>query len=295
MADDKTPDTAAVDDAQEAADFGAGFAGVADTKIPDRSDKADTKPAANGKAAPPETPRAEAEPPPEVVQITKKEWDDIRAAVVASASHDQQIRKAFGNIGNLTRLLNEQKEQAPPAGRKIEINRAAFAEMEKDFPELAAHTRAALEAALSGLPVNGASEADPAKLESMMATYTAKREIEALEDAYPEWRKIVGAVDIANEQPDPNNAFRRWLGTKDVAYQTRINGSESAAVIGRAIRLFQRETATAPARSNGGTPRDTARADRIRAAVQPRGDNAGAPAGRSEDDEFEAGYRSARN
>ena len=161
--------------------------------------------------------------------------------------------------------------------------------MERDFPELAAQTRSALEAALSGITGTGASDVDPAKLESVMASYTAKREIEALEDAYPEWRTIVGAVG-AGEQPDPDNAFRKWLAGKDTIYQQRVNATESAAVISRAIRLFQKETA--PAAKVNGTPRDTARAERIKAAVQPKGDGAAAPASRSDDDAFLEGFNS---
>jgi hypothetical protein len=162
--------------------------------------------------------------------------------------------------------------------------------MERDFPELAHQTRAALEAALSGISGTGANDVDAGKIETMLASYTSKREVEALEDAYPDWRQIVGAVDVTKEQPDPNNPFRRWLASKDAAYQNRINGSESAAVIGRAIRLFQNETRT-PAKP-AATPRGNARAERIRNAVQPRGDGAGAAAGRSEDDEFVAGFNS---
>jgi hypothetical protein len=183
------------------------------------------------------------------------------------------------------------------AGRKVEIPKDAFAAMERDFPELAQQTRAALEAALSGVSgTGGAAEVDPGKIEAMLATHTAKRELEALEDAYPEWRKIVGAVDVTREQIDPNNPFRRWLAGKDPAYQRRISISESASVIGRAIRLFQAETkggarmpAGPPAAQN---PRNQARAARIAGAVQPRGDNAVAAAGPTDDEQFEAGFNS---
>jgi hypothetical protein len=285
---DDTTDTAAVSDASAEAAFGSGYDAGADTK----PDKSDTKPPANGKADDParDAARTEAESPPEVVSITKKEWDEIRGR---TSSYDHQLSKAFGTIGQLQRVVNglqmQQTQAQPAAARKVEISREAFKEMERDFPELAAQTRAALEAALSGLPANGGAEIEAAKLESMMATYTARREVEALEDAYPEWRTIVGAVDVSREQPDANNPFRKWLGTKDTAYQARINGSESAAVIGRAIRLFQRETAAAPGKP-AATPRDTARGDRIRAAIQPRGDNAGAAPANTSEDAFAAGF-----
>jgi hypothetical protein len=286
-------DTTTVDAAAEDADFGAGFAGT-ESKPDKQATKQDRATTKSDALEPAETPRAEAQPEPEkFVQISEKDWADVQAAARRTASYDSQFSKAFGTLGQIQKILNDQKTQTPAqtaaAARKIEIPKEAFAAMERDFPELAQQTRAALEAALSGLPGPGANDADPAKLETLLAQYHSKRELEILEDVHPDWRTIVGAVDVTREQPDPENAFRKWLGTKDSAYQARVNGSESAAVIGRAIRSFQKETATAkPAVA----PRDTARADRIRAAVQPRGDNAGAAAGKTDQDEFESGYNS---
>lgn len=299
MTPEDNTDTAIADDAQENADFGAGFAGTegkpARPERPSsegRADRTTTKPDAPDPAA---IPRAEEVP--EFVQISAKDWAEVRAAAAKTASYDQQLSKAFGTIGNMQKMLNEQRAAATPAAaaavaKKFEIPKAAFEQMERDFPELAQQTRAALEAALSGLPGPGANDAhDPAKLESLLAQYTAKREVEALEDAYPEWRTIVGAVDVSREQPDAANPFRKWLSGKDAAYQARINGSESAQIIGRAIRLFQNETKAAPAKP-AAPQRDTARADRIRGAVQPRGDNAGAAPGNTEDAAFAEGFNS---
>jgi hypothetical protein len=278
-------DTTAADYAQEQADFGAGFEGTAE-KSSSEGRAVRTTAKAPDLAA---TPREKA-PEPKYVRITEKDWADVRAAAAKTASYDSQLSKAFGTIGNLQKLVNGFQSQTP-AGRPIVIPKDAFAAMERDFPELAQQTRSALEAALSGVHGTGGGDAsDAGKIEGMLASYTSRREVEALEDAYPSWREIVGAVDVTREQPNPNNPFRRWLATKDVAYQTRINGSESAAVIGRAIRLFQNET-KAPTKP-AATPRDTARAERIRGAVQPRGDNAGAASGKSDDDEFVAGYNS---
>lgn len=280
-------DTTVVDDKAMDADFGAGFSGEKSVEKPA------TKPDRPEPAAPEAAPAKAEEAPPEYVQVTRKDWDDVKAAAARTASYDGQFSKIFGTVGNIQKMLNEARAKPAdtPAARKIAIDPAAFAEMSRDFPELAQQTKAALEAALSGLP-SGASDVDPAKLESMLSQYQARREIEALEDAWPDWRTIVGAVDVSKEQPNPDNPFRKWLGTKDAAYQQRINGSESAQVIGRAIRLFQNETKAVPAKPAAATPRDTTRADRIRAAVQPRGDNAGAASGKSDDDEFLAGFNS---
>src|SRR4029077_10887778 len=127
-------DTSAVDDAKADAEFGSGFSGVAD-KSADQ-----TKPPANGEAKPArDAPRVEAEPAPEFVQISAKDWAEVKAAAAKTASYDQQLSKAFGTIGNLQKLVNGFKAQ-PEAPKKVEISPAAFAEMAKDFPELAQQT-----------------------------------------------------------------------------------------------------------------------------------------------------------
>lgn len=285
----------AIDDAQELADFAGGFEGKTAEKVAHATQAKDKSPPAA------EAPRAEEAATPEYVQITKEELSEMRAAAAKTASYDQQFAKAFGTIGGLQRHINELKGQpsAPPApagSRKIEIPKDAFAAMERDFPELAQQTKAALEAALSGVVGTGA-DIDIAKVENkikeMLVSHVGKREIEILEDAYPEWQTIVGAVS-KDQQPDLDHPFRKWLGTKSDAYQKRVNGTESAAVITRAIRTYQNET-KAPAKPNTPntpTPRNDARAERIKAAVQPRGDNAGGSAGKTEQDDFEAGFHS---
>jgi hypothetical protein len=58
---------------------------------------------------------------------------------------------------------------------------------------------------------------------------------------YPDWRTIVGAVDISKEPPNPNNPFRKWLSTKGAAYQAKINGTNSPREIEKAIALFRAE------------------------------------------------------
>ncbi len=65
-----------------------------------------------------------------------------------------------------------------------------------------------------------------------------------LNETYPNWQKIVGAVDVRKgEKIDPNNPFRKWLSRKDSAYQTKINGTWSAKEIEDSITLFKAESA----------------------------------------------------
>ena len=63
-----------------------------------------------------------------------------------------------------------------------------------------------------------------------------------LAKTYPDWREIVGAVDISKQQPDPNNPFRKWLATRNAAYQKKINDTNSPREIEKAIVLFRAST-----------------------------------------------------
>lgn len=75
----------------------------------------------------------------------------------------------------------------------------------------------------------------------MVKEQIAAREIDELEDLWPNWRDIVGAVS-GGRRSDPDHPFRKWLSTKDPAYQALINGTLSSRVILRSIRLFQSES-----------------------------------------------------
>jgi hypothetical protein len=272
-------------EAQEQADFGAGFEAGRDVgRSPSKPAKTETA----------ETPRTEAKPDAEDdrVDVSRKEWAEIRAFAARAASYDQQFSKLFGTVGNLSKKFSERMatEQAgTPAGRKVAIPREAFAEMERDFPELARHTRGALEAALADLHGTGGAPVDAAQIEALVADFNSKREVASLDEEFPDWRDIVGAVDVTMQQP-PDNAFRRWLSQQDIRYQTRINASDRASTIAQAIRRFQKESA-APKPATA--PRNAARADRIRAAVQPRGDQAGGgSSGAGDEDSFVQGFNS---
>lgn len=282
-------DTAVDETAQEQDGFASGFTDKPSEKAP-KPDKPEQ--------AAPEKATAEPEAKPDHVQITRDEWEAVRSAAARTASYETQLSRLHGTTGRLQSALAGLQKETPlqkdaPASRKIEIPKEAFAEMERDFPELAKMNRAALEAALSGMQVAG-GDIDDGKLKTMLNDLASGREIEDLEDAYPDWREIVGAV-TKEQQPDQNHPFRKWLATKDEAYQAKVNSAEKAFVIRRAIRQFQAETKAAAATPKPAPekPRDTARADRFRAAVQPKGDGAAAPPpGNTEEEAFQAGFAS---
>lgn len=228
-------------------------------------------------------------PKPKYARITLEELADLRAK---NAAHEGQFSKAFGTIGNLQKTMNELREQAKAKApeRSIVIPPDAFADMERDFPELAAHFRAGLEATFKrqDSPAPTKDAPDEAAFKRLVDQSAVEREIEALEDAYPDWKVIVGAVDADKEQPNPDNAFRKWLGTKDVTYQAKINGTLSAAILSRAIEAFKNEAKPAPVKAPD--PKVDARRQQLNAAMQPKGDGGHAPLANDSEANFAAGF-----
>lgn len=295
MAADATADTTTVEedraaDQQAQDDFEAGAAAETPKPAgkPGKPDDMQASPALEIKPAIVAT-----KPEPKYVRVTEDQYAAWNAAAAKTASYEGQLSKAFGTIGDITKKLAALQGGGAP--RSFTIPKDAFAGMERDFPELAEHTRAALEATLRGLTgTPGAADIDPDTMKRLVTEHATEArtqaEIEALQDEHPDWRKIVGQVDITKQQPDANNAFRKWLATKPADYQTRLNSTNSAAVISRAISRFQSEVKT-PAKP---TPSLQAQlqAARIRGAVQPRGDGGHAAPANTEDREFEAGFAS---
>lgn len=292
-------ESTAADDAQAQADFDAGAATVQETKTPPRDDAGrfaaappEKKPEDKPAAKPADKP---ADPPPEYVQLTKQQLERLEIAAKRTDDIETKFSKAFGTIGDVQKIVRSLQTQTP-RGAAVKIPDGAFADMEKDFPELAKHTRAVLEATLKGLEGTGGPAAKPdadvtEEFGKKIEERVRRLQTEELEDAYPDWQKIVGAVDVTKgEQPDPNNAFRKWLAGKDKAYQERVNNTNSAGVITRAIRLFKRESKVAPPAPKP-DQQASARASRIAEAVRPRGDG-GHPPGKDEDEEFQAGFKS---
>ena len=288
MADD---DTAAADEAADA-EMNAAFDREAPSEKPAAQPTDETAIAAPANPVPKAATPAAATPAatrqtPKYKQITEEEWTALSAAAAKTASLESQLSKVFGTVGNMQQAVAKLRETTP-AGAVVEIPDGAFAEMERDFPELAAHTRAALERVLKNVRGTGTAvaAADPEAVNTAVSERILAHEIEALTDAHPDWRATVGAV--SDGKYDATNPFRQWLATKDAAYQAKLNATNSAAVIARAIDRFKAETKrpVVPAQA----ARVPARQDRIRAAIQPKGDGGLPTPTKTADDEFQSGF-----
>ena len=231
------------------------------------------------------------QPGDEIVQIDKKTLDRLLTAADVAATLKGTVDKLSGTIGSqearIRALVNP----------SIEITEKDFEELAKDYPEIAAGTRRGLNAVLKKLGKQPQPGMTMEQLQAAVVQRTLQLEDEALTDAYPNWREIVG-------KPDEKTKFRLWLAKQPKAYQDRLAGTFSSQVLARAIQRFQvsEKPATpptpprkpaAPAQGARGTVRRAAVTDRLRSAVLPRGDGGANPSRQpGEDDEFAAGFKS---
>ena len=269
-------ETTTSDTSQADAAFGAGFEGKDTPQVKETPDAGQPT-------------GAKDDPKPEYVQISKAEWDAIKAAAEKTAAHEKQFSTVFGTIGKTKQTLEQSvaEVRALIDGRKDELSTAAYTKLKDQFPELAEMTKEMVEARLAGLPPSQ-QPIDDDTFQKKVSEAANKREMTYLMEDFPDWQKIVGSPPTPNDNP-VETPFRQWLAGKDENYKARLLDTDSPADIARAIRRFQRET-KAPARS---TPRPVTddRAERLRDAVQPRGDTAAAPATNPREDAFAAGFR----
>lgn len=294
-----------VDDVQAEKDFSEGFNNPTASTPPapkpedekTDADKDKLAAAPEGSDTPKDPPDPVDPPPPpapEYVQITKEQLASLESAAAKVGTFEAKIDKAFGSIGGIQQLVKDLQAKTPE-GAVIEIPADAFADMEEEFPDIAKGMRTALEKTLKGARGTGTqATVDPEAVGKLVAEGIKQREMETLEDNYPDWKTIVGAVDSA-DKADPNNAFRKWLGTQPADYQKKINGTHSASVLARAIDKFSEATKAPPPKNDpppkNPAPKDTSRRERISDAVQPKGDGHVPPPKPTADDEFLEGFK----
>lgn len=288
------------DQSQLAFDTGFGDTAPAETtekvETKPKEDKPEPKPVAKAKEPPKKTEtKADEKPAPEYVQITKEQMDRFEAAANKTGDFEKQFSKAFGSIGNMQQLLNK-LQAATPKGEEIKLPDDVVDELKAEFPELAGHIRTALEKALkAGMRGTGEekSEADKDPAGEALRKERITLAVEELEDAYPDWKDIVGAV--SDGKFDPTHPFRSWLATQPEDYQQKVNGTNNPRVIERAIDRFKEFEAAEKAKAKKPeppkpNPQTESRKQALREAVQPRGSGPEPTQNKTEADHFSEGF-----
>lgn len=190
-------------------------------------------------------------PKPQYVRLTKQEWDNTKAAAGKVATLESQVAKLTAAQAKAEQIIQQAQAQTP-VGAEIDpqVLIDAFADQERDFPELAAQNRAAIGHVLKNLRGTGTAQppASPVDMDAAVEKVLLTREGKALEKVYPDWSDIVGRPG-ADGTPPPNTEFRQWLATQPADYQEEVSTTHSPAVMQAAIDRFKTK-APAPAAAN---------------------------------------------
>ena len=263
-------------------DLAEGF----ETEAPQQTLKLEPKPKIEPKPKAAK-PQAQAE----FVQITREQFNSLEAAAKKVTDIEGQLSKAFGTIGNVQQTVNKLSQGVSPV--TAELVKEAYADMANEFPELAGHHSKALEKIFSKVRAANASgePVDHKAVQKLVQDQALAYQVEALNDAYSDWREIVGAVD-SDGRHDGKNPFRQWLTKQPIGYQHKVNATNSAAVIERAIDRFRKDTAvrSAPQPTPKIPPKAARRLERVRGAIQPRGDGGMPRPSSNANDEFSQGF-----
>lgn len=284
------PNTAEVEATVDAA-FGAGFGVTPPTlveKVVDEPVVEAPKPDATV-AAPAPVPVK-----PQYVRLTKQEWDNTKAAAGKVAVLESQVAKLTGSLPDSKQIVQQVIESVraqTPAGAEIDpqVLADAFADQEKDFPELAQQNRKAIEHILKNLRGTASSPASPVDMDAAVEKVLLNREGKALEEAHPDWSDIVGRPKAQGEEP-VQTEFRVWLATQPAAYQEKVGNTHSPAVLQAAIDKFKGTPKTP-------SPSPATKADARRAVIAdaqtPRADGSAPPLAQpqSAEDAFATGFK----
>ncbi len=231
---------------------------------------------------------------PKMAQITEEQFNNLqRQLSEIGETTNKKFDTAFGKMGGIERVMN-QLQSSTPSGEQVNISTEDFAELASEYPEIAQYQIAGLNKVLSKL--KGTGQAAPAfdqaaldqmveqRLGSVKKEMTQEFEAKSLNYMREDWKTIVGVPDSNNVIPDTE--FRKWLGKQDSQYQHDVNNAWDAGVIHNAIRKF--EGSTQGVQNNHRSDRQR----QLQAAANTPRSSGGHPSGPSEDDEFDAGFRS---
>ena len=192
--------------------FGAGFDGSIPAVIP--SAKAVEEPKTEAVAQPPVATPAPKPEKPQYARVLEKDWNDLKAKAGQISVLESAIAKLTGSMPKADAIIQQVVEKVraeTPAGLAVEFLKEDFAELSEDYPELVerlerllnkakvkgtAPTTEAAKPAAGGVmdqeAIDKAVEATLTKRAQKEAADKRDAEVKALNEAFPDWGKIVG-------------------------------------------------------------------------------------------------------
>ncbi len=251
------------------ADFDSGF--TADAPIPTTTPDAVTKPAPVDPASAPATAPAPVTP----------EWttaiDEIKA------EHKKRFDDVFGKVGGMQQLI-QSLQASTQSGQPVTVSKEDFAELiEEGYPDLAELQVAGLNRVLAKLNTRGTGGQqpqafDPKAVEEIISNRLASEKEstirETLFDMHEDWETVRSTPEYA-----------AWVKENKIAERKDRTGalyeqSWNPTFIGNLITEFKATKKAASTRQNV-----------LEAAITPQGSGGHTPA-RTDDDDFDAGFRS---
>lgn len=202
----------------------------------------------------------------------------VKSLLERSAQVDDikdQLRKAYGKIGELNstvQKLSEQRQPTPAAAPAGEEN-AELSDWERDFPELAqvaeSRARKIVQEAMGGLSTQ---QTETLSMEEIVR----ETNIAIMDATHDGWRETVSSQD-----------FSLWIATQPESVQETFNTTVSAKVLGGILSEFD----SWKAKTNDRTTRNKTRLEQ---ALLPSGSSGKVTHAPSAHDEFVAGFNSVR-
>lgn len=283
-------------DAQDKADFEAGFNGV-EAEYDEHQEESTESTNEDDAAAPAtESTDDKEEPKP----LTAADIDRIRleAAAEAEQKHLKRIRDLSGEIGGLKQKLGNletakaaaesQGSDAPTTQQIKEASTSGtkLAKLKEDFPEFAE----ALEEVVGGIkPTGGVDPNDMAKLSQAAAEAQQRAEATAqelvmlqekrrLDKAHPDWEEVI-----------EDNSYKQWLAVQNPQIQYAATHSNDARDAITILNLYKQSQEQEAASSTADKSRRVSQ--RLESAVTPTsGKQVTRRDYKTEHDEFLAGF-----
>lgn len=277
--DNPQPDAATVAETPAAAELAAGDAGQSASPQDDAHAFEQGFAGVTGEALDEPQPPTQEELDAELVE--RLGLTGVRERLEELDKLKERDAKVFGHLGNLKQQLEEFRTRLPQGAPQsaFEVTDEDFAELQTDYPDLAAAMKNVLNRAFSrGVPPADAGVPEQPGAVSPAAPPAVSRTSDAVAMAQDEltvrhedWREVAASPE-----------FQAWKATLSPARREIAEGSWSVQAVSTLLDEFKAHQAQAQQQKQ-------ARQSRLEAAVTPRGRTQATPA-QTQEDAFRAGF-----
>lgn len=211
-------------------------------------------------------------PPPEYIQIERKDWEALNQRMAKVDQIETTVGKrfddAFSRLGGFQREITK-LQTATPSGAAVQVSDEDFAEFKEQYPELAELTVKGLNKALGKVKGTASNAVDPEALQRSVTEATQAIKAEATD-------AMLDAIVDGDWKEEVNTpAFGDWLQGQPENVKALANSARMGDAA-KLLRTYKARPAATP--TPAATPaQPSMRSRQMAAAVTPRG-SSGSPA-----------------